>query len=300
MVSFAFSTSKQSDCLPCRRGSLTASEKKQYIAAVQCISTKPSIIPSELCPGCETRYDDFVATHINQTLSIHGTVSMPLANPTDERILNIQLQGNFLSWHRYFTWSYEKALREECGYTGYQPYWNWPKYAADPVNSPLFDGSETSMSGNGVYKEHDPIYVPSSAAPFITIPPAQGGGCVQSGPFKNFTVRLGPVSPAWSNLTVNPSPTGLGSNPRCLSRDINPVAAAWTKDSNTSSLITDYTDIGSFQATMQGDFASGFLGVHTGGHMTNGADPGGDLFTSPGDPVSLHHHKHTGKKLSPN
>lgn len=28
-----------------------------------------------MAPGAKTRYDDFVATHINQTLSIHGTVS---------------------------------------------------------------------------------------------------------------------------------------------------------------------------------------------------------------------------------
>lgn len=57
------------------RGALSAEERKEYIAAVQCISTKPSVTPNELCPGCVSRYDDFVATHINQTLTIHGTVS---------------------------------------------------------------------------------------------------------------------------------------------------------------------------------------------------------------------------------
>jgi len=30
-------------------------------------------------------------------------------------------QGNFLSWHRYYTWAYEQALRNECGYNGTQP-----------------------------------------------------------------------------------------------------------------------------------------------------------------------------------
>lgn len=55
-----------------------------------------------MAPGAKTRFDDFVATHINQTLSIHYT-------------------GNFLSWHRYFTYLYEEALRNECGYTGTQP-----------------------------------------------------------------------------------------------------------------------------------------------------------------------------------
>lgn len=41
---------------------------------------------------------------------------------------------------------------------------------------------------------------------------------------------------------------------------------------------------------MQGDFAAGFYGVHTGGHFTIGGDPGGDLFTSPGDPAFWIHH----------
>lgn len=29
--------------------------------------------------------------------------------------------GLFLTWHRYFVWAYEQALRNECGYRGYQP-----------------------------------------------------------------------------------------------------------------------------------------------------------------------------------
>jgi tyrosinase len=41
---------------------------------------------------------------------------------------------------------------------------------------------------------------------------------------------------------------------------------------------------------MQGDFPSGYLGVHTAGHFTVGGDPGGDLFASPGDPYFFLHH----------
>ena len=41
---------------------------------------------------------------------------------------------------------------------------------------------------------------------------------------------------------------------------------------------------------MQGDFAAGFYGVHTSGHFTIGGDPGGDLFTSPGDAMFFLHH----------
>jgi hypothetical protein len=39
---------------------------------------------------------------VNQTMNIHGN-------------------GLFLTWHRYFVWAYEQALRNECGYKGYQP-----------------------------------------------------------------------------------------------------------------------------------------------------------------------------------
>lgn len=86
---------------PCRN-TFTKKQKKAYVDAVKCIQSKPALTPSSVAPGAKTRFDDFVATHINQTLSIHYT-------------------GNFLSWHRYFTWLYEEALREECGYTGTQP-----------------------------------------------------------------------------------------------------------------------------------------------------------------------------------
>lgn len=36
---------------------------------------------------------------------------------------------------------------------------------------------------------------------------------------------------------------------------------------------------------MQGYFPDGTIGVHGGGHFTTGGDPGGDFYTSPGDPV---------------
>jgi hypothetical protein len=31
------------------------------------------------------------------------------------------LKGHFILWHRYFVATYEKALRNECGYEGGQP-----------------------------------------------------------------------------------------------------------------------------------------------------------------------------------
>lgn len=53
---------------------LKDTQKTAYINAVLCLQSKPSISGS-LAPGAKSRYDDFVATHANQTLTIHGTVS---------------------------------------------------------------------------------------------------------------------------------------------------------------------------------------------------------------------------------
>ncbi|KAF2644631.1 Di-copper centre-containing protein [Massarina eburnea CBS 473.64] len=251
----------------------TTREKKNYIAAVQCISKKPSQTPSTLASGAKTRYDDFVATHINQTMSIHGT-------------------GNFLSWHRYFTWAYEQTLRTECGYTGFQPYYSWPRWSNDPAKSPVFDGSETSISGDGeLIAGRNNTCIPAQEYCAISLPPGNGGGCVKSGPFKNFTVNLGPVTPVVADPVLNPDSNGLGYNPRCLRRDISKAAAqGWTKDSDVVSLLKNSANFLNFTTTMQGDFPNGFLGVHTSGHFTIGGDPGGDLFASPADPAFYLHH----------
>lgn len=57
--------------------SLCDDEKREYIQAVRCLQTAPSI-SGDLVPGARNRYDDFVATHVNQTLKIHSTGSKAL------------------------------------------------------------------------------------------------------------------------------------------------------------------------------------------------------------------------------
>lgn len=108
----------------------------------------------------------------------------------------------------------------------------------------------------------------------------------------SWKANLGPVAPVIADPQPNPEPyTGLGYNPRCLRRDISSAAATgWTKDSDVVSLIKSNTNFLNFTTRMQGDFANGFLGVHTAGHFTIGGDPGGDLFASPGDPAFYFHH----------
>ncbi|KAL5324833.1 hypothetical protein ACEPPN_005952 [Leptodophora sp. 'Broadleaf-Isolate-01'] len=246
---------------------LSPTDRTSYTNSVLCLMGKPSLLNQTLYPGAKTRYDDFVAVHINQTLSIHGT-------------------GNFLGWHRYFVYTYEQALRNECGYKGYQPYWNWGTNAANPSQSPVFDGSATSLSGNGAFLLHNGSW---AGAGKIFLPSEQGGGCVTSGPFKNITVNLGPVSPTQDGVIKSASK--FAYNPRCLKRDLSRKASStWLKISNIVSLILKSPDILTFQNTMQGDFPAGFLGVHAAGHFTMNGDPGGDLFASPGDPAFWLHH----------
>jgi tyrosinase len=144
------------------RGDISAAEKKAYIAAVQCLTKAPSKLSASQYPGAKTRYDDFVAIHMKNTLTIHGT-------------------GSFLSWHRYFTYAYESALRVECAYNGTQPYWDWGRYST-PETSPIFDGSETSMGSQGEKVAHNSNGMK---------PAGNGGGCIAKGPFKDMKVNLG-------------------------------------------------------------------------------------------------------------
>jgi len=67
---------------------------------------------------------------------------------------------------------------------------DWGKYALDPLHSPIFDGSEFSMSGDGSFVQHDPVGIPTNDDPQITIPPANGGGCITSGPFVKYAFSL--------------------------------------------------------------------------------------------------------------
>jgi len=104
-------------------------------------------------------------------------------------------------------------------------------------------------------------------------------------------VNLGPAAAILPYITPNPLPSGLGYNPRCIIRDISAyISSRWTRDVDVYDLIVGYTDIASFQNRLQGDFNNGYLGIHSGGHYTDGGDPGGDFFASPGDPYFFLHH----------
>ncbi|KAK8064467.1 Di-copper centre-containing [Apiospora phragmitis] len=173
---------------------LSADERIAYTTAIRCLQTLPSKSDAKEVPGARSRFDDFMAVHMAMTPYIHNS-------------------ANFLAWHRYYLFTYEKALKEECGYAGAHPYWNWDRYASDPVHSPLFNGNATSMGS--------------------------ASGCNTEGPFADYQVNLGPG-------------TSTRYNPRCLKRAVNRDAAQDCTADKTYSLITRSSSVSAFQNTMQG------------------------------------------------
>lgn len=81
--------------------------------------------------------------------------------------------------------AYEKALINECGYDGVLPYWNWFTYQSNLKESPVFDGSDTSMGGDGEYVQHNGSV---GGGGTVFLPSGEGGGCIKSGPFKKYVL----------------------------------------------------------------------------------------------------------------
>lgn len=173
-------------------------------------------------------------------------------------------------------------------------YWDWAKTAATGLHkSPIFDGSNTSLSGDGEFipDREDIVLGASSGLPPIYLPAGTGGGCVTSGPFKDMKVNLGPAALDLPGGQVEAAADPLAYNPRCLSRDLSDVVNQ--RYANASAVLSNLIkpqNVYDFQMQMQGVPGSGSIGIHGGGHYTIGGDPGRDVFTSPGDPIFYLHH----------
>ena len=107
-------------------------------------------------------------------------------------------------------------------------------------------------------------------------------------------VSLGPGTSVVSKIPKNPRSDAMGSNPRCLRRDINRNSALGATANYTYQLISEYKDIDGFynrylgQPQLKGDTHP--WGLHNAGHYIIGGDPGGDFYASPGDPAFYFHH----------
>ncbi|KAK4208168.1 Grixazone synthase [Rhypophila decipiens] len=242
-------------------GSLKKPERQAYINAIKCINKlTPPLTPPSLIPGVRTRLDDFIGSHQLRTPFVHSN-------------------GVFLSYHRHLVHLFEKALRTECGYTGAQPYWDWTLSWQDLEASPVFDGSATSLSGDGVFiPNRTDTVIPLPDGNILILTPGTGGGCVTTGPFQynngaGYVLNLGPQG-------------SLDYNPRCLERDLHTVEQGPnTKPSKVAVLYTCGGDMACFYKKLDNPI----WGVHSVGHYQLGATAG-DVFVSPGDPAFWLHH----------
>jgi tyrosinase len=173
-------------------------------------------------------------------------------------------------------------------------YWNWGLSALTGLqNHAAFDGSDTSMSGDGEFiANKGDIFINAGDLPPIRLAAGTGGGCVKSGPFKDMKVNLGPVSlETPGGITVSNPEGPLAYNPRCLKRDLSThINRAFSNGSAVLANVVRPTNVNDFQLQMQGIPGSGNIGIHGGGHFSLGGDPGRDFFTSPGDPMFYLHH----------
>ncbi|KAL8366403.1 hypothetical protein RB595_004940 [Gaeumannomyces hyphopodioides] len=126
---------------------LSNETKLEYINAELCLMEKPARLG---LPGARTRFDELQAIHQLQAWATHFV-------------------GAFLPFHRLMMFAHETALRDECGYKGYQPYWQEQLDAGRFAKSVVFD-TVHGFGGNG----------------------RRSDGCITDGPFANYTNSLGP------------------------------------------------------------------------------------------------------------
>ncbi|KAF9558276.1 tyrosinase [Agrocybe pediades] len=225
-------------------------EKADYISAVQCLMSSPAHNPP--IKEAKTRFDEFQAYHISIANDVHVT-------------------GEFLPWHRQMVKSYENALRNECGYKGTQPYWDWAldtDSAESFFASPIFD-PDTGFGGNGVPGTYTlPPFGDDSrinATAFL--------GCVANGPFKDYKLSLGP---------------GKLITTHCLTRGIDPSDRIYLNSAAVKNT-TDLPTYEEFRIELEGEPITPTHKLHDGGHAAVGGDMS-NFFSSPGDPIFYLHH----------
>lgn len=164
--------------------------------------------------------------------------------------------------------------------------------AHDIEASPVFDGSDISMGGNGVAVPHGDgnlgISLPGTPSSVLIVPAGTGGGCVTTGPFANTTVAFGQVS---SDLTADllNNPQNLDYKPHCLRRDLTPRLAEPALNPDKVRAILNSPNITVFQKLLNAGDTPGIPGLHRSGHLSIGGEAS-DFFSSPGDPVFYLHH----------
>jgi tyrosinase len=126
---------------------LTVEEKEDWAKSIVCLSQKPgnpNIVPQIRPPNIPppspnaSAYDDHVYLHMDLNLAIH-------------------FSGQFLPWHRWYTFQLEEEMRNKCGYKGSMPYWKWDDDAKDVEHSAIFSDTDPK-SGIGGWGDPEQDY----------------------------------------------------------------------------------------------------------------------------------------------
>ncbi|KAI1328729.1 hypothetical protein F5Y16DRAFT_368554 [Xylariaceae sp. FL0255] len=133
-------------------------DRQALMAAFKCMMDKPS----KGYAGATTRWEDFASVHQQYTPNVHNN-------------------NKFLLWHRLFLWTFEQALRDECGFDRAFVWFDETKHAGDFSGSDLFSSAYLGTLGGTSH-------------------------CVTDGAFAGLTCHIGP---------------GTGDTSHCLSRQGN-------------------------------------------------------------------------------
>ncbi|KAI5812712.1 hypothetical protein BZA77DRAFT_390493 [Pyronema omphalodes] len=130
-------------CTPRRAWhTFTPLEKRSYLRAELCLMQLPGRVRT-----ARTRFDDLLVCHQTQADLVHNS-------------------GWFLPFHRLLISAHERLLRQECGYRGFQPYWDEERDAGRFLESEIFDPEIGFGEGRG--------------------------GCIRDGPFSGYLLHNGP------------------------------------------------------------------------------------------------------------
>jgi tyrosinase len=152
----------------------STSDRQALMSAFKCLMNKP---PSGAFPPSTSRWEDFARLHQMYTPNVHQN-------------------QKFLPWHRYFIWSFEQVLRDECGFDRAFFWFDETKHSGAFSASDVFSSAYLGTLGGSSH-------------------------CVTDGAFAGLTVNIGP---------------GSGNTPHCLSRQGNAADTAQCSTSYLNSV----------------------------------------------------------------
>lgn len=160
----------------------STANRQALMSAFKCLMNKP---PSGAFDVSKSRWEDFARLHQMYTPNVHSN-------------------QKFLPWHRYFIWTFEQVLRDECGFTAPFFWFDETKHSGAFSSSDVFTNTYLGSLGSSSH-------------------------CVTDGTFAGLTVNVGP---------------GTGNSPHCLSRQGNAADTAQCSTAYQNSCLSNakYSD----------------------------------------------------------